>query len=89
MVRGSLGGGVEGSGRVEGGGRGGAGPACHRQPLDAWQVAYSLMVWLSMVVMVPFDLSIIDSSAIGKGDEQAAVPLVIRPTRPETSSHPR
>ena len=29
---------------------------------DAWQIAYALMVWLSMVVMVPFDLSIIDSS---------------------------
>ena len=28
----------------------------------SWQIAYSLMVWLSMVVMVPFDLSIIDSS---------------------------
>ena len=27
----------------------------------SWQVAYSLMVWLSMVVMVPFDLAIIDS----------------------------
>ena len=29
---------------------------------DSWQIAYALMVWLSMVVMVPFDLSIIDSS---------------------------
>ena len=29
---------------------------------DAWQIAYTLMVWLSMVVMVPFDLRIIDSS---------------------------
>ena len=29
---------------------------------QSWQVAYSLMVWLSTVVMVPFDLSIIDSS---------------------------
>ena len=27
----------------------------------SWQVAYSLMVWLSMVVMVPFDLAVIDS----------------------------
>ena len=33
-------------------------------PADAtnWQIAYALMVWLSMVVMVPFDLSIIDST---------------------------
>ena len=33
-------------------------------PVDdytSWQVAYSLMVWLSMVVMVPFDLAVIDS----------------------------
>ena len=30
----------------------------------AWQMAYALMVWLSMLVMVPFDLSIIDSSTI-------------------------
>ena len=31
---------------------------------EHWQVPYSLMVWLSMVVMVPFDLSIIDSSSL-------------------------
>ena len=30
----------------------------------SWQVAYSLMVWLSMVVMVPFDLAIIDSGQV-------------------------
>ena len=34
-------------------------PADH----SSWQVAYAIMVWLSMVVMVPFDLSIIDSAA--------------------------
>ena len=35
------------------------------RPADhaSWQIAYALMVWLSMVVMVPFDLTIIDSSA--------------------------
>ena len=30
----------------------------------SWQIAYALMVWLSMVVMVPFDLTIIDSSGV-------------------------
>ena len=34
---------------------------------EAWQVPYALMVWLSMVVMVPFDLSIIDSSLADDG----------------------
>lgn len=45
---------------------------------EAWQVAYSLMIWLSMVVMVPFDLSIIDSSIHGPGGDGAPVPLVKR-----------
>ena len=36
------------------------------RPADhaSWQIAYALMVWLSMVVMVPFDLTIIDSSGV-------------------------
>ena len=46
---------------------------------ETWQTAYALMVWLSMVVMVPFDLSIIDSStadaaagaAVGVADADA------------------
>ena len=42
-------------------------------------MAYSLMVWLSMVVMVPFDLSIIDSSsAHHPAGTSSAVPLVKR-----------
>ena len=60
---------------------------------DTWQISYSLMVWLSMVVMVPFDLSIIDSSAASAAsasssssaataaadaDADAPVPLVRR-----------
>ena len=40
-----------------------------------WQVTYALMVWLSMVVMVPFDLAIIDSSsAVAAADGEAAKP---------------
>ena len=36
------------------------------RPADhaSWQIAYALMVWLSMVMMVPFDLTIIDSSGV-------------------------
>jgi hypothetical protein len=47
---------------------------------EAWQVAYSLMIWLSMVVMVPFDLSIIDSSthSAAAGGDAERVPLVKR-----------
>lgn len=46
-------------------------------PADAasWQTAYALMVWLSMVVMVPFDLSIIDS-AVTSDAAAAGSPLV-------------
>ena len=36
---------------------------------DSWQIGYSLMVWLSMVVMVPFDLSIIDSALADESQE--------------------
>ena len=39
-----------------------------------WQVTYALMVWLSMVVMVPFDLAIIDSSSAVAADGEAAAP---------------
>ena len=46
----------------------------------SWQVAYSLMVWLSMVVMVPFDLAIIDSGQVAAADDAdagAAAPLTL------------
>ena len=39
---------------------------------DSWQIAYALMVWLSMVVMVPFDLTIIDSSSTDGAAEGGA-----------------
>ena len=38
----------------------------------SWQIAYSLMVWLSMVVMVPFDLAIIDSGPATAAEADAA-----------------
>ena len=46
----------------------------------SWQVAYSLMVWLCMVVMVPFDLAIIDSGQVAAADgadADAAAPLTL------------
>ena len=56
------------------------------EPADhaSWQVAYSLMVWLSMVVMVPFDLSIIDSSTAGADADGAEPPTA--PSRRRRSS---
>ena len=47
----------------------------------SWQVAYSLMVWLCMVVMVPFDLAIIDSGQVAAA---AANPNA----NPHPSPHP-
>ena len=34
----------------------------HEQDSAAWEVRYIIMLWLSIVIMIPFDLSTIDSS---------------------------
>ena len=56
------------------------------RPADhaSWQIAYALMVWLSMVVMVPFDLTIIDSSASPPPPTRRPPPTPRPPPSPTT-----
>jgi tubulin-specific chaperone D len=33
---------------------------------DLWETRYILLLWLSLIIMIPFDLKIIDSAAAGQ-----------------------
>ena len=37
----------------------------HFQASEEWWISYVLILWLSIIVLVPFDLDTIDSKAVG------------------------
>lgn len=37
------------------------------EDFDSWQSRYTLLMWLSILVLIPFDLTTVDSSAAGQG----------------------
>lgn len=57
-----------------------------QSPLDfeTWQTRYSLLLWLSIIVLIPFDLATVDSSHGAHGDAAAAP----APSTPLSSSSP-
>jgi hypothetical protein len=45
-----------------------------QEPSDhaTWEVRYVLLLWLAMLVLVPFDLRTVDSGAVGSGAEEGS-----------------
>lgn len=55
-----------------------------RDARSTWETRYALLLWLSILVMVPFDLSTIDSSTVstsGSGREAGLVAAIMRECR--------
>ncbi|CAG8433293.1 13041_t:CDS:10 [Ambispora gerdemannii] len=48
--------------------------AINPRDYDAWETRYVLLIWLSLICMIPFDLRTVDSRALDKDDDK--IPLV-------------
>ena len=44
----------------------------------AWETRATLILWLSILVLIPFDLVTVDSSAVDKTEDEEAPPVVMR-----------
>ncbi|KAI8799511.1 tubulin folding cofactor D C terminal-domain-containing protein [Cladochytrium replicatum] len=44
--------------------------------VDSWETRYVLLLWLSIIVMIPFDLKVIDSSAVRSSEESLVSRMV-------------
>ncbi|XP_072167628.1 tubulin-specific chaperone D-like [Diadema setosum] len=45
---------------------------------DTWESRYMLLLWMSMICMIPFDMSRLDSTGAGSGDHSASLPTMDR-----------